>query len=469
MDNRGDDRWCASDRLGSLRRQIVGIDQAVPVVGGWTVRHVNLDHAATTPALRSVVDAVERFLPFSGSVHRGAGYRSRVSTAAFERDRDIVGRFVGADSERDVVVFTKNTTEAINRLAATMPLGAGEVVLTTALEHHSNDLPWRARAEVVHIRATADGALDEDDLDTQLERHRGRVALLAVSGASNVTGVVQPVHRLAERVHRAGARIFVDAAQLAAHRPIDMRPHDDPGHLDAVAFSGHKMYAPFGSGALIADRTCFGDRPDHPGGGTVRAVTLDEVMWADLPDRGEAGSPNVVGAVALAAAIETLGAVGLDVIAEHEAALTRYATDRLARVPGLNLYGPATHDRVGVIPFAMAGIPHGLVAAILGDEHGIGVRNGCFCAHPYIAHLLGLDRAEAATWLGRVGAGDQRGAPGLVRLSLGCSSDREDVDRIVDATLAIAAGEIRDTYDEQPDGSFVPSGGHPPLPFGLTG
>jgi selenocysteine lyase/cysteine desulfurase len=160
-----------------------------------------------------------------------------------------------------------------------------------------------------------------------------------VSGASNVTGLVQPVHRLAAKVHAVGGQILVDAAQLAAHRPIDMRPHDDPGHLDFVALSAHKMYAPFGIGVLVGGRDRFLGEPDHAGGGTVRAVTVDDVAWADLPDREEAGSPNVVGAVALAAAMRTLRALGLDRIAAHEAELARYARARLANVPGVTFTG----------------------------------------------------------------------------------------------------------------------------------
>src|SRR5918996_292270 len=239
------------------------------------------------------------------------------------------------------------------------------------------------------------GTLDEDGLDRLLAVYAGRVALLAVSGASNVTGVVQPVHRLAEKVHAVGGRILVDAAQLAAHRPIDMRAHDDPSHLDFVALSAHKMYAPFGTGALIGRRDSFRGRPDHAGGGTIRAVTVDDVAWADLPDREEAGGPNVVGAVALAAAMRALREIGLDRIAAHEAEITRYAMDRLAGVPGVTLHGPTGASesverdaadilgtKVGVIPFTVDGLEHGLVAAVLGYEHGVGVRHGCFCAQP---------------------------------------------------------------------------------------
>jgi selenocysteine lyase/cysteine desulfurase len=321
--------------------------------------------------------------------------------------------------------------------------------------------------------------LDVDDLDRRLAEHAGRVALLAVSGASNVTGVVQPIHQLAAKVHAAGGRILVDAAQLAAHRSIDMRRHDDPGHLDFVALSAHKMYAPYGTGALVGARSAFGPAPDHAGGGTVRAVTTDAIAWADLPDREEAGSPNVVGAVAMAAAIRTLTEIGLDRVAAHEGELTRYAIDRLGRVPGLTVHGPTESSgptetsgpagKLGVIPFTIAGIDHGLIGAVLGYEHGVGVRSGCFCAHPYIAHLLQLDQAGGMAWVEQVRHGDKRGAPGMVRISFGCYNDMRDVDVAVSGLEQVAAGEFGADYRTDLDGSFHPVGYVEPLLFSLDG
>ena len=377
--------------------------------------------------------------------------------------------FVGADPGRDVVMFGKNTTEALNHLARSMRMPPGSVVLTTMLEHHSNDLPWRAQSRTVRVPAQPDGTLDEDCLDELLAEHAGRVALLAVAGASNVTGLVQPVHRLAEKVHAVGGRILVDAAQLAAHRPIDMRAHDDPGHLDFVALSAHKMYAPFGTGALVGRRDWFRGEPDHAGGGTIRAVTVDDVVWAELPDREEAGSPNVVGAVALAAAMAALRKLGLDCIAAHEAELARYAGARLANVPGVTLHGPVgcAVPKVGVIPFTVDGLDHGLVAAVLGYEHGVGVRHGCFCAQPYIHHLLGLGRLDSGRWLDRARNGEQQGAPGMVRISLGAYNDIGDIDRAVRALEWLVDGDIQGIYRVGCDGSFTPEGYVEPLLFDL--
>ena len=468
---RGDRRPCRHRPLS--RDALVGIDQLVPLFDGSVAPFVNLDNAASTPAFRSVVDTIEEFLPFYAGVHRGTGYKSRLSTRTFESARELVGDFFGADPERDVVVFAKNTTEAINKLARSLPMGSDSVVVTTLLEHHSNDLPWRGRARTVCVGARPDGALDLDDLERLLGEHAGRIALLAVSGASNVTGVVQPVHLMAEMVHSVGGRILVDAAQLAPHRPIDMRPHDDPGHLDFVACSAHKMYAPFGAGALVGPRSAFGRVPDQTGGGTVYAVTADEVVWADLPDREEAGSPNVIGAIALAAATRTLTEIGLDRIAAHEIELTRYATRRLTTLPGLRIHGPAagagSTAKLGVISFTITGIDHGLIAAVLGYEHGVGVRSGCFCAHPYIGHLLGHDRTESMAWVDRARDGDKRGAPGMVRISFGCYNDSGDVDVAVAALEQLLDGDVAATYRSDRDGSFHPVAYTEPSMFSLYG
>ncbi len=212
---------------------------------------------------------------------------------------------------------------------------------------------------------------------------------------------------------------------------------------------------------LVGPRSAFRARPHQPGGGTVSAVTLDDVAWADLPDREEAGSPNVVGAVALAAATMAIGHVGDDRIRAHEGALTASLATRLARIPGVTVHGPPVRgrgavDRVGVVPFSVRGVDHHLVAAVLAAEHGIGVRSGCFCAHPYIAHLLGLGDGEVRHWAERVRRGDHVGGPGMVRASVGGYSGPSDVDRLVTAVKAIAAGEVRGRYRVAPDGTYAP-------------
>lgn len=439
----------------TIRDQIVGLEVRVPLCTGTSTTPINFDNAASTPALKPVRETVNQFLDWYSSVHRGAGFKSQLATRTYEETRAIVGRFVGARPAQHLVFFGKNTTEVINILAQRIPFERNAVILCSQLEHHSNDLPWRRVAQVEHIRVDAMGQLDEEHYAQLLRRYAGRVRLVAISGGSNVTGAMPPVQRLAEQAHAAGAEIFVDCAQLAPHRPIMIGDLEDPAHLDYVALSGHKLYAPFGSGALIGRRDTFtGGMPSYVGGGTVRTVTDTHVEWADGPNREEAGSPNIVGAVALAAAVNALTAIGMDTIAQHEATLTAHALRRLAEVPGLKLYGdtdPArAHTRLGVIPLALAGVDHGLVATILSNEFGIAVRNGTFCAQPYLRCLL--DQPDAVIDCGQasITAGGPSSMPGLVRISFGMYNTLEEVDRLAEALTLIAQGRYQGNYVRDP-------------------
>jgi cysteine desulfurase / selenocysteine lyase len=433
----------------------VGVDTQTPLLDGTLRRYVNLDNAASTPSLLAVQQAINDFLPYYSSVHRGTGFKSQLSTHAYEQARQAVLRFMGANPADHTCIFTKNTTEAINKLARRFPYtDERSVIITSGMEHHSNDLPWRAAAYTVHVGLTPDGHLDEADYDAQLERYAGQVALVAVTAASNVTGYINPVYRLAEKAHRAGAHFLADCAQFAPHRKVDMLPLEDPAHLDYITISAHKMYAPFGTGALVGRRDTFehGD-PDMRGGGTVEIVTLEDVIWAEPPDKDEAGSPNTIGAVALAAAIRQLEAVGMENVAAHEAELTAYALRRLLSLPGVHLYGDTDPEqaaqRLGVIPLALDAVPHFKAAAVLGYEFGIGVRSGCFCAHPYILHLLGLSPEEAAQVRRNMLAHDKSEMPGLIRASFGLYNSFEDVDILVEALERIQKGEYHGEYEQE--------------------
>jgi len=445
-----------------------GLNVETPLLNGDHQRYINFDNAASTPSLKAVQEAVNDFLQYYSSVHRGTGFKSQLSTQIYEDTREIVMDFVGADPEVHTCIFGKNTTEALNKLARRFPFtSARDVVLTSGMEHHSNDLPWRAVSKAVHVDILPDGRLDEADFDAKLAEYRERVALVAIAGASNVTGYINPIHRLAEKAHAVGAQIAVDAAQLAPHRKVNMRSLDDPAHLDYVAIAGHKMYAPFGTGAIIGRRDTFdqGD-PDLVGGGTVKIVTLDDVTWASSPERDEAGSPNVVGAVALAATIRTLSRVGMNAVARHEADLSTYLLTRLSEIPGVKIFGDndraTTSERLGVIPINLSGLSHFLVAAILGHEFGIGVRNGCFCAHPYLLYLLGMNPEEAELVRTNMLAGDRSSMPGMVRISFGLYNTREEVDALIDALKAIRNGDYQGEYtQDMASGEFHPKGWAP--------
>ena len=442
----------ATNDLQALRERVVGLNQRVPLLhNDETQPYINFDNAASTPALKDVLETVNEFLLWYSSVHRGTGFKSKVATQAYDDAHRIVAEFVGANPKEYTVIFGKNTTEAINKLSYRLPLTPADVVLVSVLEHHSNDLPWRARAHVEHIRADELGRLAETDLDRLLEKYAGQVKLVAITGASNVTGHLPDIHRIAEKAHKAGAQILIDAAQLAPHRRIAMGALDDPAHLDYVTISAHKMYAPYGTGALIGRKDTFEQgEPEYRGGGTIEIVTLDHVEWAGPPDRDEAGSPNVIGAVALAAAIKTLTKIGLNVIADHEAELTAYTLDALSDIDGLRFYGDAdpktAATRLGVIPFNLTGLSHFLVAAILGAEWGIGVRNGCFCAHPYLLHLLGLSGEESNRVRRDILANNRADMPGLTRISFGLYNTAEEIDVLRQALINITRGKYYGRY-----------------------
>jgi selenocysteine lyase/cysteine desulfurase len=455
------------DRLAQLKRlrqELVGIDIEVPLLDGTSRRYVNLDNASSTPTFRPVLEKVDEFLGYYSNVHRGTGFKSQLASWVFGTARATVARFVKADQRYETVIFTKNTTESINKIARLYPFRDNGVVLTSMMEHHSNELPWRRHAEVVHVGVKPDGALDLDDYARKVDEYRDRLDLVAITGASNVSGWVNPVHELARIAHAAGARILVDAAQLGAHRPVDMKPHDHPEHLDFVVFSAHKMYAPYGVGALIGDREALlREEPETVGGGTVDIVTLETAYWRDLPDREEAGTPDIVGVVALAAAINLLDAVGWDAIRQHEDELTRYALARLARIPGVHIYGRTDgsdlRDRLGVIAFNVEGHPHALVAAILSYEGAIGVRNGCFCAHPYVLCLLDVPPDQASEVQQEILNRDRTHIPGAVRASVGMYTDRSDIDAFCDCLQMVADRKYVGKYEvRRESGAYVPAG-----------
>ncbi len=448
----------------NLRREIVGVDQEMPLLDGRMLPYVNLDNAASTPSFVSVKDKVDEVLNWYASVHRGSGLKSLVSTHLYDRAREVVAGFVNADPQHDCVIFVKNTTEAINKLANRFNFQPDEVVVTTVMEHHSNDLPWRNKAKTVHAEVLPDGSLDVSHVEHLIKQNAGKVRLVAVTGASNVSGYLPPIHDIAEMAHAHAAMIFVDCAQLLPHRQVDMGKPGSARHLDFIAFSGHKVYAPYGGGALIGPKDFFNSSPpDSRGGGTIEVVTLDEVYWAHAPERDEAGSPNVIGAVALATSLQRLTEIGMDALAAHEAELTGYAFRKLANIPGVRVFGSAdparVADRLGVIAFQMDGQPHARLAAILSFEAAIGVRNGCYCAHPYVLRLLGISDQEFITHRERALMHDRSELPGMVRMSFGCYNQRSDIDRLVEMLERIAAGEVIGDYRvEKRSGAYYPAG-----------
>jgi len=436
--------------VADLPGLLIGGETVAPTLRG-PQRYVNFDNAASTPTFRPVAEAVMEFLQWYANVHRGTGFKSQLASWAFEEARDIIAGFIRADLQRQVVIFTKNTTEAINKLARRLSTSKHDVILTTLMEHHSNELPWRRVGTVVHVGLNADGTISREDFLAKLGQFGDRVRIVAISGASNVTGYINDLDFFARETHRAGASILVDAAQLAPHRPLDMKPGDPACALDYAVFSAHKMYAPFGIGVLVGHRDVFerGD-PDTVGGGMVDIVTLEEAYWTDLPEKEEAGTPNIVGVVALAKAIRMYEALGWEAIIAHEAELTAHALRRLGAIPGVVLYGDREPERararLGVVSFNVQGVPHALTAAILGSEAGIGVRSGCFCAHTYVKELLHVSPEAARELEYQILARDRSQLPGAVRVSFGLYNTTAEVDRLAEAVARIARGEYAAGY-----------------------
>jgi selenocysteine lyase/cysteine desulfurase len=430
-------RDCCAQEAATGLLPVVGGDLCVPLVGGGQARYANLDYGATAPALETVAARVAEVLPYYGSVHRGAGLPARVSTALYERARQSVKRFVGA-REDDVAIFARNTTDALNLLAAAVPAEAGDVVVLDA-EHHANLLPWQRRgARTLPVERTLAATLES--LRAALSERPA--ALVAITGASNVTGEVTPLAEIVALAHAAGARVVVDAAQLAPHRRVDLAAVG----ADWLALSGHKLYAPYGSGALIGRGDWLdAAEPYLAGGGATREVSEEGVAWHTGPARHEAGTPNLLGAVALAAACDALGALAPGALEAHERSLRELLLARLERIPAVRVarIWDDGEEAIGTVAFTVEGFASAHVGAYLSAEHGIGVRDGRFCAHRLL-NRLGLEG-------------------GALRASFGVGTSADDVVRLADALERLVREGSRWTYADGPDG-WTPVGDDRPLP-----
>ncbi len=412
----------------NYRHLIIGADTKIPLHNGQYTTAINFDNAASTPPFVSVMEEINHFATMYSSIHRGTGYKSQLSSKLFEEARSIILKFVNADPSQDTVIYVKNTTEAINKLSYRLWDGnKRSVILSTWMEHHSNDLPWRNKYKVDYVQTDSSGKLSLEDLENRLIKHKGNVKLVTVTGASNVTGYVNPIHKIAELAHRYQAKILVDGAQLVPHNSVNMNPKNPLHRIDYLTFSAHKMYAPFGIGVLIGPQETFQKGiSEFVGGGTAETVTHDWVVWEKPPHNEEAGTPNVMGVVALVAAIKTLTTLGMKSIDHYENQLTNYATSKLKSIPGLTLYSHTApgEPRIGVIPFNIKGIAHEQVATILSNQAGIAVRTGCFCTQPYIQSLLSISPRQMDYFRKRRDAP----RPGVVRLSFGLYNDFSEID-----------------------------------------
>ena len=343
---------------------------------------VYLDNAATTQKPQAVIDRLVRYYTEENSnVHRGVHYLSEIATAAYEGARTTVKRFINARSEKEIV-FTRGTTEAINLVVSSWGgrnVGAGDSILITAIEHHSNIVPWQLLCESTGAKllvapVSDDGELIQDEFLKLLER---RPKIVAFGHASNALGTINPVKAMTQAAHDAGAVVLIDGAQGVPHCIVDVQ---DIG-CDFYAFSGHKVYGPTGIGALYGKEALLEAMPPYQGGGDmILSVSFEKTTYNALPYKFEAGTPHIEGAVGLAAALDYVGGVGIENIAAHEQELLHYATERLLDVDGLRIIGNA-REKASVISFTLEGVhPHD-IGTIL-DQDGIAIRTGHHCAQP---------------------------------------------------------------------------------------
>jgi cysteine desulfurase/selenocysteine lyase len=358
---------------------------------------VFLDSAASAQKPRAVIDAMSHAAETQyANVHRGLHWMSERTTDAYETVRDQVAALLNAPS-RDEIVFTANTTGAINLLAHSYGslLRPGQAVLISEMEHHANIVPWlmlrdRAGIELRVARITDAGELDMDSLASHLRD--GRVGLVALTHMSNVLGTYTPAARIARMAHEAGAKILFDGSQSIVHRAIDVQAMD----ADFFVFTGHKLYGPTGIGVLWGKRDLLDAMPPFLGGGDmIASVSFERATWAQTPHKFEAGTPPILEAIGLGAAITYVNAIGYDAIAAHEAALTEHAIAELSRIEGLRIVG-AAQDRGGVLSFTMQGAHAHDIATLL-DRNGIAVRAGMHCAEP-LMRRLGLDSTARASF-----------------------------------------------------------------------
>ena len=445
-----------------VRNDFIGLNTQYKVATGKTSTRVYLDSSATTLMMKVAHDVMEDFYKHYANTHSLLHFGAKISTREYDWAHRRILSFVKADPEVYTCFFTgSGTTTGMNRLARILRdiRPDKDVAIVSIMEHHSNDLPHRKHMKKVgHIPLKSNngklGCVCLESLEKILQKNEGRVNYVAMTGVSNVTGIVNPINEAAEVAHRYGVLFIVDGAQLASHVPVKMSVPENPEqNIDALVFSGHKTYVPGSPGAVIARKDLLEQiEPEEVGGGMVEDVFVDRYEVKKVfPDREEAGTPNIPGAVGLAAAVDVLDRISMKLLWDKETQLINSALDQLMKIDGVVIYGETDTelcDRVASISFNITGLDHGLVAAVLNDYFNVAVRNECFCAHPYVKEMI-LD--DLLDYVESVDMEDIEQVyhlkRGMVRASFALYSTEEDVATLISAVKDIASR--KDYYQSQ--------------------
>ena len=381
------------DNKDDLRKLFVGLDKKVNVEGKGRIIPINFDNAATTPPFKRVMKKILETSEYYGSIERGDGQKSLYCSDLYEESRNYLLKYFNAPEDIYTAIFVANTTDGLNMLSNILINSKDDIVITTRMEHHSNDLPWRGKCNLKYVEVREDGRININDIEELVDKYRERIKYITITGASNVTGYINDIKRIAKLIHKYGGKIIVDGAQLVPHKRVSMCQEDSSENIDFLVFSGHKIYAPFGSGAIIGLKESFNmNPPDSKGGGTVDLVLDDREIWLNTPEKNEAGTPNLFGAVAIMEAMKEVERIGFDTIEKNEKELLKYIIDGLKDLSRVRLYADNENinDRLGILVFTIDGMSYEEVGEKLSEVRGIGVRQGGFCSHPYTRRVLGI-------------------------------------------------------------------------------
>ena len=411
------------DSIDDLRKLFVGLDKKVNINGKGRIVPINFDNAATTPPFKRVVKRVLETTEYYGSIARGDGQKSQYCSDLYEECRRYILKYFNAPEEIYTAIFVGNTTDGLNKLSNILINNKDDIVITTRMEHHSNDLPWRNKCDLKYVEVNEDGRININEIKELIERYKEKVKYITITGASNVTGYINDIRKISGLIHKYGGKIIVDGAQLVPHKKIYMYKKDSLENIDFLVFSGHKIYAPFGSGAIIGLRKYFNNNlPDTKGGGTVEYVIDNNQLWLNTPEKNEAGTPNLFGAVAIMEAMKEIEKIGFERIEKNEKELLQYLINGLKELNRVKLYADndCIEDRLGIFVFTIDGMKYYEVGEKLSEIKAIGVRQGGFCSHPYTRRVLGIPNNQLQEYI------NKNGIPGLVRVSLGIYNSKKE-------------------------------------------